>query len=203
MNMLFGLVSIALIPLTALNLLGGIVSGIWLAVLGDWGSIGYGVLAMFFSSFLVSAAILPSIIFVGPAAHFSNKGLLSLFYMFAFLGSLYIVAVITAWCGAVLWFFANRATGDSYIPVLIWSYGVALAPWQWLAQKETQGGDGGSSAITTMFAQIGYLAMVLMATFGTFTFFEVLTAFVGIMLIGVVFQFAATTHSMRATSLHS
>ena len=40
------LIAIATLPLLALNLLGGIVGFIWLAVLGEWGHIGAGVGAM-------------------------------------------------------------------------------------------------------------------------------------------------------------
>ena len=45
------LLGLLLIPLGILNALGGIVSGIWLAILGDWGSIGYELLGMMFSTF--------------------------------------------------------------------------------------------------------------------------------------------------------
>ena len=50
------------IPLAILNMLGGVVSGIWLALLGEWGSIGYGVLAMVFSGFVLGIALMPSLL---------------------------------------------------------------------------------------------------------------------------------------------
>jgi hypothetical protein len=40
MRTLSGLFTAFSIPLIILNMLGGIVSGIWLAVLGEWGDIG-------------------------------------------------------------------------------------------------------------------------------------------------------------------
>lgn len=39
------------IPLGLLNMLGGIVAGIWLAILGRWGIIGYGIAALLVSTF--------------------------------------------------------------------------------------------------------------------------------------------------------
>ncbi|MBC8402660.1 MAG: hypothetical protein H8E14_14330 [Candidatus Marinimicrobia bacterium] len=197
MKAILALFAVLGIPFAILNMLGGIVSGIWLAILGDWGSIGHGLLAMIISSLVLGIALMPSLLLVGPSAYFAEKGFIFLFYVFAFLSSIYVVAVITAWCGAVLYFFAGRATSYTWIPILIWSYGVALGPWQWMAQKEAQGGNGEASLTTTFFAQIGYVVMILTAMFMQVTIFDVLLIFVVIMLIGLIFQFAATIQGMR------
>lgn len=42
------------------NLFGGIVSGIWLVILGEWGVIGYGILALIVSSMGISFAMCTS-----------------------------------------------------------------------------------------------------------------------------------------------
>ena len=187
------------IPLAILNMLGGVISGIWLAILGEWGSIGYGVLAMVFSGFVLGIALMPSLLLAAPAAHFAEKEIVFLFYMFAFLSSIYVAVLMTAWCGAVLYFFATRATSDAWIPILIWSYGVALGPWQWMAQKDVQGGGGEASMATTFFAQVGYVVMILMAIFMRVTIADLLSVFIVIMFIGIFFQFALAVQSMRAT----
>ena len=187
------------IPLAILNVLGGVVSGIWLAILGEWGSIGYGVLAMVFSGFVLGIALMPSLLFAAPGAYFAEKGIVWLFYIFAFLSSIYVVALMAAWCGAVLYFFAIRATSDTWLPILIWSYGVALGPWQWMAQKDAQGGGGEASMASTFFAQVGYVVMILMAILIRVTIADLLSVFIVIMLIGVFFQCALAVQSMRAT----
>lgn len=189
------------IPFAILNMLGGIVSGIWLAILGDWGSIGYGFLAMIVSSFVLGIALMPMLLLAGPSVYFAEKGIMFLFYVFAFLSSIYVVVVMTAWCGAVMYFYAERATSETWIPILIWSYGVALGPWQWMAQKDAQGGGGEASIATTFFAQIGYVVMILMAMFMRVTILDVLSVFVVIMLVGVIFQFAVNIQAM--VSVHS
>ena len=186
------------IPLTILNMLGGVVSGVWPAILGEWGSIGYGVLAMIFSGFVLGIALMPSLLFAAPAAYFPEKGIVFLFYIFAFFSSIYVVALMTAWCRAVLYFFAMRATSDTWIPILIWSYGVALGPWQWMAQKDAQGGGGEASMATTFFAQVGYVVMILMAILMRVTIADLLSVFIVIMLVGVFFQCAFAVQSMRA-----
>ena len=187
------------IPLAILNMLGGVVSGIWLAILGEWGSIGYGILAMVVSGFVLGIALMPSLLFAAPAAYFAEKGIMFLFYIFAFGSSIYVVALMTIWCGAVLYFFAMRGTSDTWIPILIWSYGVALGPWQWMAQKDAQGRGSEASMASTFFAQVGYVVMIFMAIFMRVTIADLLSVFIVIMLIGVFFQCALAVQSMRAT----
>ena len=43
------LMTVMAVPLGILNIFGGVVSGIWLAILGEWGIIGYGILALMVS----------------------------------------------------------------------------------------------------------------------------------------------------------
>ena len=42
MKTVIALLSLLMVPLTIANLLGGVVGGIWLAFLGEWGVIGWG-----------------------------------------------------------------------------------------------------------------------------------------------------------------
>ena len=43
MKALMGLIAALSAPIMILNVLGGIVSGIWLAILGQWGTVGLGI----------------------------------------------------------------------------------------------------------------------------------------------------------------
>ena len=43
MQTLMSLIKILAFPLIVLNMLGGIISGIWLATLGEWAAVGYGI----------------------------------------------------------------------------------------------------------------------------------------------------------------
>jgi hypothetical protein len=54
--------SIPTILFMSLNFFGGIVSGIWLAVLGQWWAIGYGIAGLFFSSTLLGFAMMPGLL---------------------------------------------------------------------------------------------------------------------------------------------
>jgi len=170
-----------------LNLLGGIVSGIWLAVLGEWGEIFRGILFFFISGFAISFALMPSLLFAAPAAMAIERGKRVLGVFFGSLSVFYTVGLMTVWCLWVLWLFTSSATENSLIPLLVWSYGVALGPWMWLASKDQQGGGNEFSMMTTFFAQVAYiLAMVMFflgATLGTINI-----TFGVIMAIGALIQ---------------
>src|SRR3546814_3081556 len=86
------------VVLVLLNALGGVVAGIWLAILGEWGSIGYGLMFGIGGAMLISFAMLPGMLLAGPAVMMDKKGIKSGFYLFGFLSAVYTFGVLTAWC---------------------------------------------------------------------------------------------------------
>src|SRR3546814_2600710 len=128
------------VVLVLLNALGGVVAGIWLAILGVLGSIGYGLMVGIGGAILISVAILPGMLLGGPAVMMDKKGIKSGFYLFGFLSAVYTFGVLTAWCLFVLFFFSHRGSESAGVPLLIWSYGAATGPIAYLAQKDMQSG---------------------------------------------------------------
>lgn len=202
MNILMRIINILAVPIALINLLGGIISGIWLAIIGEWSAIGYGILALFISGFGLAIAFIPSTLLSVPGVYFAEKGHKIPLYIFSFISNLYIIAVLSIWCGAVLFFFAQRAHTNSIIPLMIWSYGVATGPLIWMAQKEQQEGDGIGSLIATFFAQIGYIAMILMVLILRASLREILFTFIIIMLVGLMLQFKVFLETDRALKEH-
>ena len=180
--------SLLTIPLMLLNFFGGIVSGIWLAVLGQWWAIGYGVAGLFFSSFLIGIAMMPGLIFSAPAAILAHKGKLILAFPLMLLGQLYIYIVVTAWCMFVFIIFMAHSSPNLFWPLLIWSYGVALGPLMYMVQREQQAGNGDGSWMTTFFAQLAYVAMALTAAFARVSLLDLAIVFGGLMLLGMIIQ---------------
>ncbi|MGI6348252.1 MAG: hypothetical protein ACOXZ1_03630 [Patescibacteria group bacterium] len=175
------------VPIMLLNLLGGIVSGIWLAILGEWGEIFRGILFMVVAGFAISIALMPSLLFAAPAAMAMERGKKFIGALLGSLSVLYTVALITVWCIWVMWLFVSSATESSLIPLLVWSYGVALGPWMWLAQKDQQGGGNEFSTLTTFFAQAAYILGMIMFFFGA-TLGTIAILFGIIMLAGAILQ---------------
>lgn len=171
------------VPIMVLNLLGGIISGIWLAILGEWGEIFRGVLFMVVARFAISIALMPSLLFAAPGAMAIEKGKKLLGMFFGSLSVLYTFALMTIWCIWIMWLFVSSANESSLIPLLIWSYGVALAPWMWLAQKDQQGGENEFSMFSIFFAQVSYILGMILFFVGE-TLGTIAVIFGAIMLAG-------------------
>lgn len=191
MNAIFSLFATLYFLMLGLHVLGMIVSGIWLAILGDWVSILYGLLSIPVSYVILNIALGPVLLILKPIIYFIEKGRMFLFYVFVILRYTYHFAVITGWCILVFYFFERRATVDSLIPVLIWSFGSALSYWEWITQKEVNSGSE-ASILITCFSQIGYVMMILLTIIMAITIINILKVFIVVMLIGIIFQFAFT-----------
>jgi hypothetical protein len=107
------------IPLLLLNLLGGVVSGIWLAVLRGWGVIGLGIAFFYVSVLILGFALMPSILLAAAAAYCAEKGRMPGLVFFGGLSSLYTLLLITIWCCSVMVIFAKSATATDLIPRLV------------------------------------------------------------------------------------
>lgn len=189
MKALMGLIAVLSVPLMILNMLGGLVSGIWLAILGEWGAIGFGILLLFVSHWLLAFALMPSMPLYVLAAHCAGKGKTFGLFCFSALGSLYIYTLITVWCCGILYLFVKDATVSSLIPLLIWSYGAATGPWGYMAYKDRDSaGEFSGSAIATIVSQFAYIVLMLLVIFTPLTVLGAIKVFGGVMLVGLVVQ---------------
>ena len=89
----------------------------------------------------------------------------------------------------ILYFFVMRADSDSLAPVLLLAYGVATGPISWMAQKESQHGGGEFAVISSLFAQIAFIAVVAVAFIVAWPFFDLALLFAAIMGVGLLFQY--------------
>jgi hypothetical protein len=188
MKTLLSIINILSIPLLILNFGSGIVAGIWLIILREWTLLIYGILSLFVASFILSIALMPSLIFVPLIAKFTETQNKIGLYFFSLLSLLYTFSVLAAWCLVVLYFFLIRTKGDSIIPVLLWAYAVATGAIAYLASKETQN-DNPSAMFPTFFAKFSFALLILIVLFFQITFYDVIMLFASIMLIGALFQF--------------
>ncbi len=191
------IITLLMFPLMILNMLGGIVSGIWLAILGDWWAIGYGVAGLFLSSFFLAPLLIPAMLVLAPAMYFLNKGRTLLAAPFILLGNLYTVVLMSGWCLGIFIFFMTRADSDNYIPLLLWSYGAALGPWVYMAQKEQQSGTSGGETISIFFAEVAYIIIALMLVFSRSSMLGMSVIFLCIMGIGLLAQFGVAFAVLR------
>src|SRR5690606_27019069 len=85
---------------------------------------------------------------------------------FVFLGLLFTYAVVAAWAVGSFHVFMSRATHENYLPLLVWSYGVACGPWAALTEKERRSGGSNSGAIVSTSLGVAYLVTALVVIFG-------------------------------------
>jgi hypothetical protein len=195
-----GSLTILSVPIMILNLLGGIISGIWLAILGEWGEIGSGIILSFLSAFLIPVALIPGMIFAVPSAIAISKGRRIIGSFLGFLSILYTVVLITIWCIWIMWIFVKSENSSALIPLLIWSYGVAITPWMWLTRKDQEGGSGNSySVFTTLFAQVAYIVGIVMfltgATLGSIALIFSIIMIVNALLQTAILFFMSSQHN--------
>jgi hypothetical protein len=190
MKALMALVTALSIPLMILNMLGGVVSGRWLGVLGEWSIIGAGILVFFVSTGLLGFALMPSLLLTAPATYCAENGKTAGLVFFGALSSVYILGLITAWCCGVLYLFVKDASAGSLIPRLLWSYGLATGPWTYMAAKDAQGGESFASMLATFLAQLAYVTIIFLVIFTPVTIVEAVKVFAAFMTVGLVVQMA-------------
>ena len=176
------ILNILTIPIFMLNMLSGIIGGIWLAFLGEWKLIFIGILLIFTSHFYLSILMLPGLLFAPICAHFFEKKN-PLGYLFGFLSQFYTNLLIVGTC-AVAFFICVRFYGSEskfgLIPYLLWSWGMAMGPWQFFQSKEP---DNEFSAITLFSAMIFYFLFLISLFLGPIFVLVILVAFMAVQLI--------------------
>jgi hypothetical protein len=159
MGALFSLVSV---PVMILNFAGGIVGGIWLALLGQWRLVGLGLAASFVSTFGIGLALAPGFLFAAPGIILVQKGKHLIGGILQFVSALWSYVVMTVWCVGSFYVVFSFYPGGSLWPYLLWSYSTATAPWTYMAQRQAMDGSdpAGASALTAFGACLGALALM-------------------------------------------
>jgi hypothetical protein len=184
------------IPIVVLNVFGFVISGVWLLVIGQWGSVVAGLVTAMFAPFLLGLAILPSMIFNGPTLYFAERRVTIGVYFFGFLSSVYIYTLIAAWCSAVTFYFLRDAPPHALWPLLIWSYGVATSPWSYMAQRD----QSVASFYSVFFTQVAFIVMMVCMAFGV-DLLDGLQVFALVMAVGVFFHMRLLAEAQRTRLL--
>ncbi len=196
MNAFTKLANTLALPLGIILMVGIVGALVWLAILGEWGLIGYGIAALIFSSLCLGIAMMPGLLLAAPAAALEEAGNKFWSYVLGFLSILYTSAVLTVWCMALLYFFATQANTESIIPALIWSFGVATIPLVQLAENDFQSGNE-STYITTLVAQMAYVLAIISVLFFRMSFLEVTVLFGVVMFVGYLIQFIIASRTEK------
>ena len=158
--------SIIMTALIALNFFSGIIAGIWLAIIGDWGSIGLGFLFGFVMPYAFAIASLPSMGLALLLGLVAEKGSKIFTALLGFLSSAYNNILIAIWAFYVFGFFIGQIESSSYIPYLLWGYSTVMAPLAYMASKEPP--DSYGTSLGLLFAQVCFLVLVILWFLGAY-----------------------------------
>ncbi|MGV7931379.1 MAG: hypothetical protein AB2L13_21155 [Spirochaetota bacterium] len=159
--MFFKIIEIFSFPVMLLNMGGGIIGGIWLLILGEWRLLLIGIILIIISKWVLSILMMVGMPLTGIALYFYNrKNVLG--HVFGFLTQLYTNILIIGTCFVAFFlcskFYKGSEISITYIPYLLWSWGMSLGPWQFFASKEP---NNEFTAITLFSASIFYFLFLL------------------------------------------
>lgn len=162
---MLNLLTLLALPLILLNLLGGLVGGVWLLVLGEWMAFTVGLLGGLVGSFVCGVAIAPGMAISASGVAIFVKG--GLWRMPAIpllaVGVSWTYAVICGWAFLAFRYFLGNADEASLYPMLLVGYSMTISPWAAMARSE---GPDSAAYVTTFFLQIAALAPLLVILFG-------------------------------------
>lgn len=145
-------------PLMLLNSVGCLVAIIWLALLGEWSVIGYGLLFIVGMPFLFTLADLPGTLPMWIGLKLQERYWRIPALAFLFLSSLWTSALIVIWCSIHAHKYIHLGAGTNLVPMFLWGYTVATAPLSYMAIRDRQNVFTG---LHTILAQLYFLALVV------------------------------------------
>lgn len=189
-----GLIATLSVPILLLNILGGIVGGIWLMIAGAWPLFVGGLLYMMFGAMIIGLLLMPSLLFTAPAVAFAEKRKYVLFFISGLLGIAYTYGLIAV----STYYIADIVLSSQSAPLwasLLWLYAVTLAPWQYMASKEQ---DNTSTGMTTFFLALGIVALMICIGILGMTLGQAFPVLVVILVISLIMQLLFTYALTRA-----
>jgi len=158
-------VGVLVIPLLILNIFSGAVGGVWLAIVGEWRLMLYGVVLMVVMPWMWIVASLPA---MGLVAAFGGLGekydrpLLAVFAGAVF--AVWSMALVVAWVAFVFLQFTDTAGQSPVIPLLLWGYATVNAPLASMASKEPADSTGTWMAL--LLADLTYILLSILLLAG-------------------------------------
>lgn len=173
----------------------GITAAIWLAVLGEWRSLGIGICAIVLAPFLLRLLNIPGLAFGAPGAKLLRSRRPNLAFPLVLLAQLYTHLVVSVWALGVFFVAEPLIDDTNFWPMLLWSNAIAIGPGSYMAPQEGQAGGGSGELITVFFAQIAYFVMASAGLILNLPFDRLALVFGAVMLVSVWLQTKQTMSS--------
>ena len=181
------------IGLIIVNTLGGLVAGIWLAVLGKWMAILLGLAMALAMPSLWMILTMPTMLLAGVEQNKIEQNQLrrhSILLVAA--GSIYTTSLICGWVLLVFWLFSKRVGDHSPIPFLLWAYSTSMAPLAYMSTKSKDGNWAES---------VGFLAAIITSVVLCAMWLAGAAALSGVWATGVIAVIAGLTCTKIASEI--
>jgi len=141
------------LPLTLLNAFSGIVGGVWLGFTHNLSIVFLGLFYMFVGTTILGLILLPGFGLAALSVKlYEHRKTVWLGSCLNILGWIYDLIIVTASVVAVFAVLANHFQGGNRIAFLLWGYAVALAPWAYMASRESDNQDSFNATLGLTFA---------------------------------------------------
>ncbi len=130
--------------LAVLNVFGGIVSGIWLVVKGEWRLVLLGFMFSFAMRWVWTLASLPAMGLAAILFGTSHSRTRWVVLSGGFVVAAWNALLIGVWTLLVFAFFIGHAERETVIPLLLWGYSTTMAPLSYMASYEPPDSPGTS-----------------------------------------------------------
>lgn len=191
--------SLLVLPFMLLNLFAGIVGGIWLAILGEWEVVVFGLALSFVGSAIVGILLLPSLLIILPAFGAATAVRLDRSPIFmgfaALLGVGYTYCIMGLWAHVVFRVFAGNVSADAKVPILLWCYAASTAVWNYMAQRD----NNEWTPMSAFFHQVGCVSLMAYAwgAFPKLQMWPMIWWYAVPMLCALIFQVTIMFFSVR------
>lgn len=182
-------------PIILLNLLGGVVSFVWLAIAGEWSLIIYGIIAsvaVYYVFLIVSSPAMGLQFLSMKIYERDNKLLKFISYPLALVADIYLTILTIIWVYLV--FYYSYTLIDTFdiqsveTPVLIWAYSISIGFLNYLARHDSLE-TYSASFVTSFSASIGAIYIVISMLFFDYSLPQTLFVFIIIMLVSLIINF--------------
>lgn len=154
------------------------VGAVWLVAIGQWQYIGIGIMAIFFSPYILPILILPAGMFSFFMVTYANAGRKDKERVMFMLSLAYILAFMAVWC-AGLFYYATYAAQPQTLPAnIFWGVIVSVMPLLWWSSQDRE------NLFILSLVEIMQVAVLVLAAC---RYFELVTGFWPmVFLVGVI-----------------
>lgn len=152
------LLSLVILPLVILIAFGGVIAGIWLAILGEWLLVVVGLCLIIGGPFILNIPLAVTMTFASLGLKFLEEGNRRLAIPLIILNGIATYGIIIMWCTIILFYFGDYINDKNYIPLLLWIHEVATIAWVYMARWELHNQQ---TVMSLLFIQIGVVVMLI------------------------------------------